>query len=91
MLMIRKMYENDIFTGVDITDYSSRRRNLTFQQRKLVLPTGMKWAATTTDGLLVYSQSDVVILIQLIEYKYYQKQCDRIKEWIMHKIIDNEY
>eukprot|EP01084_Bolivina_argentea_P111457 198839_1 len=48
--------------GVDITDYSSRRRKEVISTNSVSFsPTGMMWAAATSDGLLLYSQSSIPI------------------------------
>ncbi len=46
--------------GVDITDYSSRKRKQIIETKCVIFsPTGMTWAAATSDGLLLYSQYDI--------------------------------
>ena len=47
---------------MDITDFSSRRRKRIISTKSIKFaPTGTMWAAATTDGLLLYSQSDFAI------------------------------
>merc|ERR1719293_488929 len=48
--------------GVEITDFSSRRRREIIQTKSISFsPTGMMWAAATTDGLMLYSQEDQML------------------------------